>query len=171
MKKEVLIAVILGLLVGGIITYGVYTARQAVMKNREKTNISTPLPSAVPSPDPTATDGTKQMQIESPLEGVLYTSAEVEFKGKTFPGAVIVLFQGDKEHILESDENGNFSYMVTLEAGATYFYTISTSQTGDTEVDKRVVVFSSANLDEKPKQATGSADADINTTKPNLEGG
>jgi hypothetical protein len=155
MKKEVLFAIILGIIAGSIVMYGVYTARNAMTLSQQKRIEATP--TAPASPTSEVVVNKSSMTITSPQNGTLTDKSNMTFSGKSFPGAIVVILNNGKETVTDADNNGNFSVELTLEGGSNYLETTSTSQDGKQEFDSRFVVFSTANLDEIPPEATGSA--------------
>jgi len=143
MRKEIFLAVIFGLMVGLIVTYGIYTANQA-LSQKQKTNSSLSN-SLTPSPfneiEPELT-----LSVSSPLDGVVVSEPEITVEGTTLPNAIVSIITDENEFIIEADENGIFQQSVELVKGAntikvnsTDFNTSSPSKTIElvysTEVD------------------------------------
>jgi hypothetical protein len=136
MKKEVLIAITLGLFVGLLITYGMYRVRSAV--NR------TP----VAQLEETATDAAMLAEnstlitILNPEEGVILTERQLTVTGTTIPESHIVLFVNNTDYISTTDATGNFTFEVTLEDGTNVLTVHVVDAEGQTTSTERIVVVS-----------------------------
>lgn len=142
MKKEVVLAVILGIIFGLVITFGIYTANKALRNRQQNTTENT---QDQPSSSASATQVT---QIIAPEDGEIVSANTVRLTGTTFPNADVVIFVEDVDYVTTSDTTGNFSAELTLTGGSNVITTTVTSKDGKQETDQRVVVFSTANLDE-----------------------
>ncbi len=147
MKKEVLIAVVLGIIVGLVITFGMYTANTALQRKAQQTK------DAVATPTPSNTTQETQRSsiiIYGPEDNMLTDKDKVQLSGSTFPNATIVIFVNDKEVVTSADAKGNFSAELALVGGSNVITTISTDASGKQDQDQRTVVFSTASLDDAP---------------------
>jgi hypothetical protein len=124
MKKEVGIAIVFGLIVGLIITIGMYRARTALQTPLEGTpdpfaqDITTESP--LPAND-IVPENSSQLRVTSPLDEELRTSKDILISGITFPNSTIVILHNEHEVMSSSDVQGNFSVPDVLEAGANVF--------------------------------------------------
>lgn len=148
MKKEVLIAVVLGIIVGLVITFGMYTANTALQRKAQQTKDA-----AAPSPAPI--DSIQDLQrstiiIYGPEDNMLTDKDKVQLSGSTTANATIVIFVNDKETVTSADGKGNFSAELSLVGGSNVITTISTDINGKQDQDQRTVVFSTASLDDAP---------------------
>lgn len=151
MKKEVLVAVVLGVIVGLIITFGIYTANTALQRRSRQIN-------AIPSPTPTA-ENSKQSSviIYSPENDTLTDKDTIQLSGLTTPNAVVVIFVNDKPVVTTADPKGNFSADLSLVGGSNVVTIVATDENGKQSQEQRSVVYSTANLDETSTSATPSA--------------
>lgn len=158
MKKEILFAVSLGLVVGLIITFGVYRAQQA-MKNASTVNstiadtISQP-----PSPSTSPTSQNDAFLVTEPKDESLVAEAAIHVSGQTFPNAAVVIIGVKGEIVGTSDDKGNFSIPFTLQPGANVITVRVLSDDHDTVEVLRNVVLSTADLTATPV-ASASATA------------
>jgi len=151
MKKEVLVAVVLGVIVGLIITFGIYTANTALQRKSRQINV-TPLPTP---PSENAKQGS--IIIYSPENDILTDKDTVQLSGLTTPNAVVVIFVNDKSTVTSADPKGNFSSDLSLAGGSNIITIVATDETGKQSWEQRSVVYSTANLDEASASATLSA--------------
>ncbi len=151
MKKEVLVAVVLGVIVGLIITFGIYTANTALQRRTRQIN-------ATPSPTPT-TGNAKQSSIiiYSPENDTMTDKDTIQLSGLTTPNASVVIFLDDKPTVTTADPKGNFSADLSLAGGSNIITIVATDETGKQSLEQRSVVYSTANLDETSASATTSA--------------
>ncbi|HZZ98743.1 MAG TPA: hypothetical protein VFG51_02310 [Candidatus Saccharimonadia bacterium] len=157
MKKEVVLAVVLGIIFGLVITFGIYTANKALKDRQPNATENTATQS--PTPD-TATTMT---HIIDPIDGAIVADGTIRLTGTTFPNADVVIFVGSVDQVTTSDATGNFSAQLSLDGGSNVITTIVTTADGKQEHDQRVVVVSTANLDDV---ASPSAAARITTPTP-----
>lgn len=148
MKKEIIIAILVGSLVGLVITYGMYRASQAVKRavsNTTTIDASTnPLDMASPNPDHlTQKDG---LNITEPLDNLLSSDASIHVSGKTYPNSAIEVLTTDGEIVGMSDATGTFSLAVPLSAGANILIIRSQDNVHPGQEETRSVVYSTADL-------------------------
>lgn len=142
MRKEIIFALIIGLTIGLIVTYGVYTANKAISQRQKGvTANSTLLPNPTASAEPLMS-----LSISNPQDGIVTSEATTKIEGVTLPEAVVTILTEDNQYIVEADENGVFQQEVdlvkganTLEISATDLNTITQQKTiqivYSTEVD------------------------------------
>lgn len=151
MKKEVVLAVVLGLVVGLIITFGIYTANRALQQRREKQNTKQ---TETPPPAP---EQQSSIRIFAPEDGTIVDTDTVRLSGTTLPNADIVIFLNtENEIVTTADTTGNFSVDLTVTGGSNVIETVVTNAQGQQERDVRTVVYSTANLEEPSPTATAS---------------
>lgn len=132
MKKEVVIAILIGLLLGLIITVGFYRARQPkIASNSNLVNQATPLPEA----------GTGKLSLLSPEDGLVTTNTALTIAGSTEPNSFVVIFVDNKELITTADATGNFSVQVTLTVGSNSISVYAVDEDGQkAQLEHTVVV-------------------------------
>lgn len=160
MKKEVILAVLIGLSMGLFITYGVYRFRTSLTENP-----TTDLEEAT-EPSPATASDPALIAIHNPENGTVQTENETTVTGTTSENAHVVLFVNDKDYISTSDATGNFTFTVDLEDGTNILAIHVLNETGTTAVDERIVIVTDL-LEEKEvdTDATGSATTTTETTK------
>jgi len=112
MKKEVLIAIIIGFALGLVITFGIRTANKALKETAPKQEAQV----EIEEPAPTPTAGLL-LTITSPEDNSISDQETIEVSGKTSTEAVVVILYPKGEKILEADEKGNFSTEISLAGG------------------------------------------------------
>jgi len=147
MKKEVLLAIIIGFSLGLVITFGVWKANKALKEVAPKQQLP---PSQVQeeekTPSPTPPSSQLSLVITSPEDNSIINKEKVNISGKTSPAATVVITYEEGEKIIETDENGNFTTEITLIGGANEI-TISAYDEEGNEVTKTLnLVYSTAEI-------------------------
>jgi hypothetical protein len=114
MRKEVFIAIILGATIGGIVTYGVYRANQALINKATGNN---PQLLDLPSPPP-ITEANIDLNIISPQNSTVTDQDIISIEGKSIENAIIAISTDTQDFIIETDKNGLFNQEVELVKGA-----------------------------------------------------
>lgn len=150
MKKEMVIAIAIGFLLGLVITFGVYRLR--VAKNRSNTTtVASPTVSASPTADDTL------VTIHSPEEGLITEEKSLTVTGSTIPDSYVVLFINETEYIRQSDEVGNFSFEVELADGSNLLTINVLTDDGQVISKERTVIVTDVYTDPPVEDASASA--------------
>lgn len=144
MKKEVIIAILIGFGIGLIITFGVITAKSAISQNREQ--LAGVTPSAPQKPA-----GTEKLvhkiTLTRPENRSVVNSAKIEVSGTTTPLSVVAVMTGDSgDALVSADESGHFYQEAVLSAGANIIKIVSISPQGDKAEVSRSVVYTTADF-------------------------
>ena len=123
MRKEFVVAIFLGLIVGLLIVIGIVVARQAFEKREagsegtanESLPVSTSLSTA--SPTATLTPAKHFVTIDQPEDNSVFSSSELMISAKTTPLSTIAIVSEKNEYFASADEAGLFSQKVELITG------------------------------------------------------
>lgn len=140
MRKEVFIVIIIGILIGSIVAYGVYTAQTAIKKQQTQTEVS-----QEPTPEPTPSVSHTLTLIEPQNESI-FDEEEITISGATTPNAVITIIAEENEYLLTADAQGAFSAEVTLIGGANNIVVTAFDENGNRAEQTVTVVYSTAQL-------------------------
>lgn len=144
MKKEVFIAIFLGITIGLIITFGIRIAQKAVSTDKPS---SLPNSATLTTPSPT-TSSKNPLTITSPNTGAIVESDSIEIRGNTNPGVFVSAVSQTNQSSIVSDQMGNFVLLVNLESGPNTF-TVTVHQLDGTTVEQIIdIVYSTADLEE-----------------------
>lgn len=158
MKKEMFVAVLIGLSLGLIITYGIYTARVSLSRPRTEDTLATPV--ATPSPE------LSKVVLHSPEDESVVTEAGVTIAGATTPRTVVVIVLNQEETITTADDTGNFSITAELTPGNNSLRVYQYDENGNETILQRTVVYMTAAFSEEKAIATPSASTSpVPTTK------
>ena len=109
MRKEVILAVIIGVLLGGVILYGINLANNSSKgSNNEEAEETTT--KATPTPSKT----NSQISIAIPLDNSVVTDSVVSLKGTAKPNSNIAIISESDDILTTSDNAGSFSANINL---------------------------------------------------------
>lgn len=152
MKKEVMIAVTLGLIVGLVIAVGMYRAQRAVDEGIPEHTALLPDQLGTPLPSNLLTDkeDSDTLRVVQPPDEFLSRTEEINVSGQTTPNTPIVVLHNEQEIVGSSDEQGNFSLPLTLKAGSNILHIRALHSDKDPSEVLRTVVYSSVAFNEEP---------------------
>ena len=124
MRKEFIVAVFVGLIVGLLIVVGMIVAGKAFEKHQSKPDIATegsPLittsvTSSV-SASPTPVPSKHLITIDQPEDNSVVSSTELIISGKTTPKSTVAVVAEKNEYFTDADEAGLFSQKIELITG------------------------------------------------------
>jgi len=122
MKKELLLAIIIGIVLGFSIT-GFFWAKKegklSFFSSTKSPSVEQNKKEATPTPTPTI--GQKKetlfLEISEPENEAVVNQEELTIKGKTIANGTVIIIWEEGEDILVADENGEFSSEITLVGG------------------------------------------------------
>jgi len=135
MKKEVTIAIIIGLILGLVVTFGIYTARKGSSFETDLT--ATPNPGSQPNVSPNSVKNS--LVISSPEDGLITADKELQVSGTTDPNAFIFIFFADQFKVDKADATGNFSTTIPTRSGPMLVVVRAVDEAGNTAEDERSV--------------------------------
>lgn len=112
MRKEVLLAVIFGIILGGVILYGINLANKSV-NSASNTDKST---KAQTTPTPTEVVK-KPLEITSPANHLVTVDKVVTISGKASPNSTLAIVSESEDLIIEASQEGTFSAKINLISG------------------------------------------------------
>jgi len=143
MRKEVFLAIFLGISLGFIITLGVWKARDA-LKTLPQTSQSllTPTPQ---SPEATASSSIR-ISLTQPRDNDLVSSDKILVTGETLANARVVILHEAGETELAADNTGKFSQQITLTSGSNALTVFAFDDQGNEASQEVSVVYSTAQI-------------------------
>lgn len=115
MRKEVILAVIIGVLLGGVILYGINLANSSSKTNLDTTNTETSTNEEA-SPTPIKLQ-TNTLSIVIPQNNSVVTDPQVTLKGTATPNANLAIVTESDDIITTADSSGNYSSPINLISG------------------------------------------------------
>lgn len=135
MKKEVAIAIVIGLILGLIVTFGIYMARQPGSSVKRSAEM---LASARPE-SPDASPVQNSLVISSPEDGLITSDKVIQVSGTTTANAFVFIFSGDSYVLEKADNTGNFSTKIPTQPGLMFIVVRTLDETGATVEDERAL--------------------------------
>jgi hypothetical protein len=114
MRKEVILAVIIGVLLGGVILYGINLANNSSKLNPDNNETEENNSKATPTPSKKLDN---QVTIIIPQDNSVVTESSITLKGSAKANANIAIISESDDLIITADNNGNFSSDVNLISG------------------------------------------------------
>lgn len=108
MRKEVLIAVILGLILGSILVYGIYRASNVNIPVPESSNQVTPSPTG---------EVNNLLTIANPQDGDIFSSQVATVSGQTDPQNALIIVTESEQLLPQISATGSFSQTISLIKG------------------------------------------------------
>ena len=142
MRKEIIIVVLVGIAIGIVVAFGVYTAQTAIRNKKTK-------PTQVQEATPTPTIPTQEehsLSIIEPENNTLVDQAEITVVGSTTPNAVVTIIASENEYLLTAGSDGKFSSTVSLVGGANDLIITAFDANGKRAEKNLMVVYSTAKL-------------------------
>lgn len=139
MRKEVVLAIVIGLSLGLIIIFGVYTANQATQNQTGR--FSTPTPNLTQSPTP---QPASRLTLVSPQDGDVFTTDIATVSGQTQAGSQLIILTESEDLVVPLEENGYFAQTIKLAKGANFVQVISVNPEGNQETIKLNLVYTTA---------------------------
>lgn len=116
MRKEILIAIIIGFALGLVITFGVWTANRAMSKNDPIVEEDLGGTEEI-TPKANSEKTAISLAINSPEDESLITTSTVALNGTTEPDAQVAIVYETGETIIQADQKGEFTFDLPLELG------------------------------------------------------
>ncbi len=116
MRKEVSIAIIVGIILGAVILYGINLANQSTISLPKPTPTPTPIQI---TPSTNNNDATKSsvLTINTYTNNQVVFDKDITITGKADPNAKISIIWESDETIISSDDKGNFTQKISLIPG------------------------------------------------------
>jgi len=138
MRKEIIFAIIIGLLLGVMVTFGIYTANRALKK---KSQPETTITTTTPTPSPTPLAPEIALKLTEPEDNRLLTIPEATVSGKTSEEAIVAILAENSEYFAQADEEGLFSEEITLIKGANNIKIVATDMLGNQAEEELTLVY------------------------------
>lgn len=154
MRKELIVASIIGIGFGLVIAFGVYRINSSLKPNGYKTQ-STPNPKTVISE--------LKITLDKPQNNDVLTVDSIPVTGITKPLTWITVSGEDEDYVVQSDDKGLFSQDVNLIPGVNQIKLTAFDALGAQSLEKVLVVYSSSFQENESSVATSSAIASDST--------
>ncbi len=130
MRKEILLAIVVGIIAGLGVTYAIYVVRQNMLRSSTPGEIEQSRQQEVSSsPTPTASN----LTIKQPVPDFLTDQDSVQIVGKALPQSYLVILTETGEVITTADQDGDFAVTVDLIEGGNKLTVVATTPEGQQE--------------------------------------
>ncbi len=140
MRKEIIIAIIIGLTIGLIVAYGVRSARLSLANHNNSLVAPTPQTANKES------DSSHTIFITSPEPNSITDQDIISVIGTTSPFSLISIITNDDEVAVSADSTGTFTAKIELIGGINPISIKSYNEQGDVATTTFSVIYSTADL-------------------------
>jgi len=151
-RKEVLLAIVVGFGLGLVITFGIWSANKALKKTAVGPTTTSSgqqeeeLARQLAGTPTSALQQELPLTIDSPEDESVSAQEKITVAGKTAPQATVTILYQEGEKAIEAGNEGNFSAEVTLVGGPNQIEVAAYDQNGN-EISKTInVVYSTASI-------------------------
>lgn len=144
MKKEVLIAVIAGLILGLIITFGIYTANRSLEQANQKKKAESQS-TTVPTPPTTPTN--KTLEITSHQNFDLIDQSGQTISGIAWSEAVVALMTESDNQLVQANQDGIFTFQTKLIKGFNEITVIASDETNTNQTQNLILTYSTHEIE------------------------
>ncbi|MEK7524745.1 MAG: hypothetical protein AAB548_00015 [Patescibacteria group bacterium] len=162
MRKEVIFAIIIGLVLGGIILYGMQLANQSAKEAASATGT----PGAVVAPAAPTPAVESKLTIAEPLNHAVVNTSTIKISGKTIPASTIAVESTEDDMLVTADAAGNFSTNIKLAGGENLIKITTLLPDQKTATIEVSVIYSTVKL--ASPVPTGSTDTPVATDSQTL---
>lgn len=131
MRREVIFAIFLGIILGGLVAFGIWRANLAFGPQKESTTTATPFPNN--------NIANTQLVVTQPENNTVVPENTITIKGATTPGSTVVIMSEEEEKIVHVSSDGSFAEKIELAPGPNEV-TISSFDSQDNESKQTLVV-------------------------------
>jgi hypothetical protein len=158
MRKEIIFAIVMGIIFGLVVAFGIIRANKAINKSGSQVTTTNELLEISPTPE----SQTLSITLTKPQDLGVETENPVTFSGISKPQTWIVISLAGSDYVLKTDEKGEFNASIDLDASLN-FITVTAIDTNGLTFEKNIkTVFSSefkkeSEAENKTASATDSA--------------
>lgn len=136
MKRDIIAALIIGFVIGGVIAITAVNLPN-IVKNSFNTANTAALVSSTPIPK---SPEILNLEVTSPADWYLSSDKTMEIKGRTKKGATVIMETETDTHIKEADDEGNFTDKIDLTDGSNTLIVTSVNENGE-NIQKILTVY------------------------------
>lgn len=134
MRKEVILAIVAGGILGLVIAFGIWRANAALSPKGKGND---------PKPTPVVSVGDFKITIAKPENNQVITETPTIISGITAANSFVVVSSEDADYIATSDGSGEFEIKTELNGGANQIRVASFDESGSSALAKLLLVYSS----------------------------
>lgn len=138
MKKDVLVALIIGFSIGALIA--LLAVRLPALLEKSESSKETTAEKVEPTPKVIVGKNEVKLEVTSPTDKSIVTEDKITISGKTDATNTLIMETPDESKILEPDKDGKFSADLTLNEGGNSIYLTAVNDQGE-ETAKTLTLF------------------------------
>lgn len=156
MKKELVVAILIGIILGFTVTGLIWANKQGKLKlnlsfgQKPATKETSPVDLAItPEPTPESPNTNNEnliLKINEPINESISDKESVALKGTTLAKATIVVIWEEGEDILVADEKGAFETEITLVSGENQIEITTYDDNGNQKTENLTIIYSTAKI-------------------------
>ncbi len=150
MRKEIIIAIIIGLCLGLVVAFGIRSARLSLAARK---TLSPTTPLSIQNTD-TNPNSNHSIFISVPEPNTITDQEKLTIVGSTTPDALVSIISDTDQVATNADSTGAFTSAINLNAGLNNIEIKSYNTQGETATTSFIIIYSTADL-----TATESAQA------------
>lgn len=135
MRKEILLAIVTGVVFGIILAFGIWRANSA-LKSTAPESKAEQAQAPTPSPD------VFEVALVRPDNYDVITSSPATIEGITAPSSWVSISSEDEDYIIKANKEGVFEQQVSLTGGINQILVTAFNEKGESVVEKRLIVYS-----------------------------
>ncbi len=151
MRKEILLAIIVGVVFGLGATFGIYTVRQSLFRNTTPEAIEASKLGVQSSPTPTPNN---RLNISNPAQDLFTQEKSTRIVGRALADSLIVVLAENDEFITTADKDGDFSVEVELIEGGNLLTVVATAPDGSQDSTTLNIVSTTLSNEATPGAST-----------------
>ncbi len=137
MRKEVLVAILIGALLGGVVAFGIWRANLALVPKRESLQTEQTPQSSTPEDKQTSS-----LIITQPENNSIVSEGKVTVKGAALPNSTVVILANNDDLIIQTGKDGGFEQEVELEGGPNEITITAYDEAGNETTETLTLVYS-----------------------------
>ncbi len=142
MRKEVIFAIIMGIGLGFVVTYGIWRAKNAL----RTLPANTPVARQAISPTTAPLSKTPSLILTSPLDNQLSSEEKIIVSGKASPSSTVIIATGVDSYLAQANEKGDFLQEISLVGGDNLISAYAFDLEGNSAEQELTVIYSTAEL-------------------------
>lgn len=140
MRKEVILAIIFGVILGGVILYGINLANKSISNSPSEADTDSQI-------TPTPTVPVKSLSIISPQNHSVTSDKVVTLMGRATPTSNLAIITESDDLIIETSPEGTFSAQINLIGGENSI-TVTELKSDNTTISDAITIIQTTNLPE-----------------------
>lgn len=141
MKKEILLSIIIGFVLGLAITFGIYTAKRASQTTFQKPEVS-----VLDENSDQSFNINQSISVISPIDQSIIKEGKTIVSGVTSPNSTVAILGEKGERIITADQKGLFESEILLESGENQIEIYSLTEEGKETNKVITVVYTTAEI-------------------------